>query len=169
LTKGGTPVTLRITSSQGNALRQSEEAVITNDLQAIGIKVTEVDTASLGKTGASGDFDMFLFGWVLSPFPSGNDAIYESAAKGGANSENFDKINDPKVDALITKADNDLDATQQAADYNSADTELWAQMYTLPLFQKPTLLVYNTKFVNMFNDPTLEGPTFNEQLWGVKA
>jgi len=169
LMKNGQPVTLRITSSQGNALRQSEEAVIINDEAQIGIKLTEVDTASLGKTGSTGDFDLFLFGWVDSPFASGNDAIYESPAKGGANSENFGKIDDPKIDSLITQADGALDSTQQAALYNQADAEVWAQMYTLPLFQKPTLLVYNSKYVNMYNDPTLEGPTFNEPLWGVRG
>jgi len=168
LMKDGQPVTLRITSFQGNELRQSEEAVIINDEAQIGIRLTEVDTTSFGKTATTGDFDLLLFSWFDSPFPSGNDPIYESQAKGGHHSLNFDKIDDPKIDALITQADGTLDPTQQAALYNQADAEVWAQMYTLPLFQRPTILVYDAKYMNVYNDPASEGPTFNEQLWGVK-
>lgn len=170
LTKAGKPVTLRITSTQGNALRQSEEQVVVNDLAQIGIKVNEVDTTHLGKTLASGDFDMIIFEWVETPFASGNDATYQTqSADGSIGGSNYDKYSDPKVDALIAKADNALDPAQQASYYNQADALIWQDMATLPLFQKPTLLVYQNKYVNLVNNITSYGPPYNQDAWGVSA
>ena len=104
--KGGAKVSMRITSTQGNALRSSEEQFIINALKQIGITVTETDTSTLGKTLAGGDFDMIIFAWDNTPFPSGNDALY--ADPKGAGASNFDNADEPAVDQLITQVDNTL-------------------------------------------------------------
>jgi hypothetical protein len=40
-------------------------------------------------------------------------------------------------------------------------------MVTLPLFQKPTLLVYQSRYRNMANNITTEGPVSSMEQWGL--
>src|SRR5262249_40317447 len=67
-TPSGQPVTLRISYTQGNVLRQQTCELIQTELAALGIKVNVTPIASLGKTLSSGDFDMIIFAWVNTPF-----------------------------------------------------------------------------------------------------
>ena len=170
LTKGGKPVTLRISSTQGNALRASEEQFVINAIAPLGIKATEADVASLGKTLGSGNFDMIIFAWVDTPFISGNDAIFQTAnSNTGAGGSNYDNYSNPKVDALISQADNTLDQTQRLALYNQVDQLLWQDNYNLPLFQRSTAVVYQNKFQGFHVNATAEGPTWNQETWIEKA
>ncbi len=165
-TKAGKAVTLKITSTQGNKLRNSEEAYVINALAPLGIAVTEKDTTGLGKTLSSHDFDMIIFGWVDTPYASGNDSIFQTVTK-STGGQNYDSYSNKAVDALIAKADVDLDPAKQTDYYNQVDAILWNDMVTLPLFQKPTLLVYQNKYKNMVNNITSEGPVYNMEQWAL--
>ncbi len=170
LTKGGKPVTMRISSTAGNALRASEEQFIVNAVSQIGIKATETDVSSLGDTLAKGDFDMIVFAWVNTPFLSGNDALYQTAnTKTGAGSSNFDAYSDPTVDSLIQKADTTMGDTARAAVYNQVDAQLWKTFYSLPLFQRAVSIVYQNKFANFHVNTTAESSTYNMLDWGEKG
>jgi peptide/nickel transport system substrate-binding protein len=170
LTKGGQPVTMRISSTQGNALRASEEQFIINAIAPLGIKATDTDVAKLGPTLSKGDFDMIVFAWVGTPFLSSNDGIYQTAnTSNGNGGENYDAFVDPKVDALITQADGTLDQTARQKVYNQVDQQLWADNYSLPLFQRPTAVVYANNYVGFTTNPTNEGPTYNMESWIEKA
>lgn len=164
--RAGKEVTLRITSTQGNKLRQSEEAYVINALSRIGIKVTEADTTGLGKTLSGGTFDLIIFAWVDAPFASGNDSIFQTKTK-SAGGQNFDGYSNKTVDSLIAQTDVTLDADQEASLYNQVDAMLWRDMVTLPLFQKPTLLVYRETYQNLHNNITSEGPVYNEEQWAA--
>ncbi|MGH3848148.1 MAG: ABC transporter substrate-binding protein [Pseudonocardiaceae bacterium] len=170
LTKDGKAVTMRISSTQGNALRSSEEQFIINAIAPLGIKATETDVSSLGKTLAGGNFDMIVFAWIATPFPSANDAIYQTAdTKTGAGSSNYDAYASPASDAIITQADNSLENAQRTTLYNQLDSQLWKDYYNLPLFQRAVGLVWQKNFLNLMNNPQQEGPTFNMEAWTEKA
>ncbi len=169
LTKGGQAVTMRISSTAGNALRSSEEQFVINAIAPLGIKATETDVSSLGDALTKGNFDMIIFAWVSTPFVSGNDAIYQSAnTQTGAGSSNFDSYSNPTVDKLIAQADNTLNQTQRLAIYNQVDTQLWKTYYNLPLFQRPVAIVYQNKYVNLHVNATAESSTYNMEQWGEK-
>ncbi len=168
LTKGGQAVTLHITSTQGNQLRNTEEQFVANALAPLGIKVTEVDTTGLGKTLSGGTFDMIIFAWVQTPFASGNDPIFQTKTK-NTGGQNYDGYSNPTVDSLIAQADVALDPAKQTSLYNQVDALLWNDMATLPLFEKPTLLVYSSKYHNMQDNITSEGPVYNEEQWTVSS
>ncbi|MFI6492429.1 hypothetical protein [Streptomyces sp. NPDC050564] len=40
--------------------------------------------------------------------------------------------------------------------------------YVLPLYQKPTVLAVQTRFVNMRDNATNVGPPYNTAEWGLK-
>ncbi|MCU4183531.1 ABC transporter family substrate-binding protein [Acidiferrimicrobium sp. IK] len=170
LTKGGQAVTMRISSTAGNALRSSEEQFVINSIAPLGIKATETDVSSLGDALSKGNFDMIIFAWVNTPFLSGNDAIYQTAnTSTGAGSSNYDGYSDPTVDKLITQADNTLDTTARTAIYNQVDAQLWKTFYNLPLFQRPVAIVYQNKYVNFQVNATAESSTYNMEQWAEKA
>lgn len=170
LMKGGKPVTLRISSTQGNALRASEEQFVVNALAPIGIKVTETDVASLGKTLAAGNFDLIIFAWVATPFPSANDAIYQTAnMTTGNGSSNYDAYSSTAADDIITKVDATSDTTQRTSMYNQLDSQLWKDFYNLPLFQRAQGLAYSNKYSGLMNNPQQEGSTYNMEAWAQKA
>ena len=168
LTRQGRAVTLRITSTQGNALRASEEQFVAAALAKIGISVVEADTSDLTGTLTSGNFDLALFSWVQTPVASGDDPIYQTATH-STGADNFDHFSLPQVDALIAQADVATTPAAEATLYNQVDALLWKGMVSLPLFQEPTVLVYQSQYRNLHNNITSEGPVYNEEQWGVPA
>jgi peptide/nickel transport system substrate-binding protein len=166
LTKAGRPVTLRITSTLGNTLRNAEEAYVIAQLAKIGINVTEQDTAGLRTTLTWHDFDLIIFAWSDTPFPSGSDPIFQTKTR-STGAQNYDSYANRTVDALIGLAGLELDRAKQISLYNRADAILWKDMVTLPLFQKPTLLVYQSRYRNMVNNITTEGPVSGMEQWGL--
>jgi peptide/nickel transport system substrate-binding protein len=165
-TKAGKAVTLNISSTQGNKLRASEEAFVINALAPLGIVVTEKDVTGLSKTLASHAFDMIIFAWLDTPFASGNDAIFQTKTKSTGGS-NYNSYTNSAVDALIAKADVVLDPAKQTDYYNQVDAIVWNDMVALPLFQKPTLLIFQTKYKNMQTSLTSEEASWNIQDWAL--
>jgi peptide/nickel transport system substrate-binding protein len=165
-TKAGKAVTVNITSTQGNKLRNSEEAFVINALAPLGIVVTEKDTTGLSKTLSDHSFDMIIFAWLDTPFASGNDAIFQTKTK-STGASNYDGYANPAVNALIAQADVELDPAKQAADYNAVDALVWNDLVALPLFQKPTLLIFQTKYKNMQTSLTSEEASWNIQDWAL--
>jgi peptide/nickel transport system substrate-binding protein len=165
LSRRGRPVTLRITSSQANKVRNAEEVYVINQLKQLGIVVTERDTLALDATLKSHDFDLVIFGWSASPFPSGTDPIFQTRTK-SSGGLNYDSYSNKTVDDLISRGEAELDHSKQGDLYNQVDAILWRDMVSLPLFESPTLLVYQSKYRNLGNNVTNEGPMYNMQMWG---
>jgi peptide/nickel transport system substrate-binding protein len=167
LTKGGKRLSLRISTTLGNALRTQEEQVIQAQLRPAGIDVQIVNYKSSDLFGTElpkGNFDIALFAWVSTPFPSGNNPIYTTAS--GSNYDNFGY---PDLDAKLAAGASALDHTAEAAAYNDADTIAWQRMVTLPLFQKPTFIAVRNTFANVGDNSTSEGPFWNAESWGLKT
>jgi peptide/nickel transport system substrate-binding protein len=162
-TPDGTPVKLSFSYTQSNKLRETTAELVQADLAKIGIKLTLVPKPDLGFLG-TGDYDMVVFAWVGTPFVSGNRDLW--ATNGGGN---YGKYSNPQADTLLSKASLDIDPTQQAADFNAADTIMADDAYVLPLYQKPVFLAASAQFVNIRNNATSVGPSYNIQDWGLKA
>jgi peptide/nickel transport system substrate-binding protein len=111
----------------------------------------------------AGGFQIALFAWVGSPFISGTPPIYESPANG--LQQNYSRTGTPEIDNLLKKwltltSDKDIADTG-----NQIDKLLWDQMATLPLYQKPTFIAYNSKVQNVQDNPTSQGPLWNANTW----
>ncbi len=162
-TPQGTPVTLGFKYTQSNKLRETTAELVQADLAKIGVKVTLQPEPDLGFLG-TGDFDMVVFAWVGSPFLSGNRELW--ITNGGGN---FGHYSNPQVDTLMKKSATDLDPAQMIADQNAADTIMAQDAYVLPLYQKPVFIAVSSQFVNIRNNATNIGPSYNMQDWGVRA
>ena len=72
--------------------------------------------------------------------------MLEALAKAGdatTAGQNYTKVKDPQVDALLNATDQETDPAKRAAQFNQADQQLATNDVTvIPLFQKPTQLGY---------------------------
>jgi peptide/nickel transport system substrate-binding protein len=171
-TCGGTPATVRFTTTVGNQRRATSAAIFSQQLQAVGIKVNvEFQPANpnfFGTTLPNHDFDIAEYAWLGGPDPSGFDAIYQcsnpAANLGGSN---YKLYCNKTVDALIKKGDSDLNAADRTATYEKAASIIAHDVAVIPLYSPPQILVYKSGIQGMqnSNNPTLEGPTWNIEQW----
>ena len=61
-----------------------------------------------------------------------------------------------------------LDPRRRAASLNAADAELSKGLPALPLYQRPTYLVYTSNVHGMRDNPTNAGPTWNAEDWWLE-
>ena len=167
--KGGKKLSFRLRVKSPNPLREQLEQLIQDDLKGVGIDVKIVNFSepdSIGGIGSKGDFDLFIFAWVKTPFPiSGAQQTFNSDSD-----SNFGKYVNPAVDAGLKKAATQLDKADQAAELNKVDEILWEDIPTIPLFQKPAgMLAYSSKYGNIKDNTTSEGFFWNANEWGIKS
>lgn len=168
---------LTIAYTQGNQVRQTECQMFADAAKQLGITVNVTATDSLGKTLTQADsnhhYDVIVFAWVATPFPaSGNAPLYQSAtAQGGGDNwgGNYGHYTNADVDKWLSDSLANTDPKAVIKDLNEADAQISADAYTLPLYQKPTLLAYVNKWGNIRDNATSVGPPYNVQEWGLKA
>jgi len=166
--KGGKTLAMNISTTAGNALRQNQETIFKQQMQKLGIKITIKNYPAdkfFGDIVPNEKYDIADFAWVGTPFPvSSNVDIYKT--NGG---ENWIAYSNPQVDQWLQQAVASTDPQKAIDLMNQVDTQLWKDVATIPLYQKPTYIAYRTKFVNIQDNPTSAGPVWNIWDWGVKA
>lgn len=169
----GQRLSLRISTTAGNRLREDTELVVVDQLADVGIEITidnregsAVFDKFFPESGdpADRDFDIALFAWAGSPFPSFNSALY-----GTGSGQNLMGYSDPELDALFDRAIAESDPAAMAALYNRVDELLWEDLPTIPLYAKPTFLPYRSTITNVIDNPTTRGPLWNAEQWGRQA
>ncbi len=173
--KEGKKLELEIMTTQNNPLREDTIDVMTQQLQPAGIKIKKFLNADIfeGKevprSLAGGQFQIGLFAWVATAFPSSNQSIYQTPVDAQNFGQNYSRGGDPRVDAAFQKLATSTEADAVKAAANEADKYLWENMYTLPLYQKPTFIAYNPNLVNIEDNPTSAGLLWNLDKIARKA
>jgi peptide/nickel transport system substrate-binding protein len=166
--KDGAKLSLRISTTAGNQLRETQEQLVQAQLREIGveIKIANADsTKFFGEWLPDGNFDIANFGWVGNPFAiSSNQDIYRTG--GGSN---YGAYASKRVDQLFAQAVREVDEAKAAELGNQIDQQLTADMATIPLYAKPTYLAVRNTFTGVGDNATQEGPFWNANLWGQKA
>lgn len=156
---------LRIRYTVGNAIRQSECELFAGYARQLGVNVTIQPTDSLGTTLSTGDYDVIVFGWIMSPFPYGGaQQLWLSSSP-----SNYGKYVNPEVDQLVNDAASATDVGSAAAQLNRADEIMAEDAYVLPLYQKPTLIAIRNNLGNIRNNSSLDGPFYNMSEWGFRV
>jgi len=153
----------------GNGIRQNTCELFAAAMANLGITVNVSPTDNLGatltQTGAGYSYDIVDFAWVASPFPaSNNQPVYTT--NGGSN---YGGYSNAQVDAWMNQAASTTDQAQLISDLNNADQQISKDAYTLPLYQKPTLIAFYPNLVNVRDNATQSGPTYNVGQWGLKS
>jgi peptide/nickel transport system substrate-binding protein len=166
--KNGQTLSLTISTTAGNALRQNQETIFKQQMQALGIKITIQNYPAdkfFGDIVPNEKYDIADFAWVGTPFPvSSNVGIY-----GTGGGENWVDYSNKQVDQWLKQAVAETDPQKANALMNQVDTQLFKDAVTMPLYQKPTYIAYRDKFANIQDNPTSAGPVWNITSWGVKS
>ncbi len=170
--KDGVPLSLEITTTSGNKLRELAEQVLQSQLAAVGIElvINNVPASTLFGNWASGgplqrgNFDIAMDTWGPDIDPDGFVSIlFESASipteEGGG--WNFFRINDPALDDAIAagRSTVDLEARKQAySDVSRLVTDSYAY---IPL--------YNRLLINAFDNDVQgwEPNPWEEFTWDI--
>jgi len=160
------PLTMKYTV--GNAIRQTECQLFAQAAKSLGVTVNVSTTDDLGATlthaDKQHDYDVIVFAWVANPFfTSGNAPNYLTGA-----GNNFGGYSNPQVDNLLNQAVPNPDRATQVKLDNQVDAIISQDAYTLPLYQKPTLLAFYQNIGNLRDNATSMGPPYNAQEWGFK-
>lgn len=164
--KAGKPLSFRLSTTSGNALRETQGELFKSQMQTLGIDIKIDNSPSkvlFGERLPKGNFDIANFAWVSSPFPTGNKSLY-----GTGGGSNYGKYSNTAVDKMFTDANAILDDAKKAEAFNKIDKVLWDDMVSLPLYQKPTFIAYSEKYANIGDNASLEGPFWNVGTWGLK-
>ncbi|HEX5879940.1 MAG TPA: ABC transporter substrate-binding protein, partial [Actinomycetota bacterium] len=167
-TKGGKKLSLRISTTAGNALREAQESLIQSQAKAAGIDIQIKNAPSdvfFETWLPEGNFDIANFAWVGTPFAiSSTKALFTFPSD-----SNYGSYDNPKVKQLYDQAIAELDPATAADLGNQIDAQMWADMAIIPLYQKPTFIAWRNTFANIGDNSTQDGPFWNANLWGQKA
>ena len=157
--------------TQTNTERATECQIFAQEMAQLGITIKIEGTDSLGKTLTQADanhtYDIIVFAWVDTPFwDTGNAPLYESNPTATVTGGNYGFYTNSQVDSLLQQATQTLDLTKAASLENQADKIISQDAYTLPLFQKDSMIAFNSNLVNVRDNITSQGPTYNLQDWG---
>jgi peptide/nickel transport system substrate-binding protein len=166
--KDGKKLSLRISTTAGNQLRETQEELFQAQMKEIGvdIKISNADsTKFFGEWLPNGNFDIANFAWVGSPFSiSGSQATYLTGS-----GSNYGAYSSKKVDDLFKQASAEFDDQKAAELGNQIDQQITADMATIPLYQKPTFIAWRNTFGNISDNSTQDGPFWNANIWGQKT
>jgi peptide/nickel transport system substrate-binding protein len=166
--KDGKKLSLRISTTAGNQLRETQEELFQAQMKEIGvdIKISNVESTKFFSDWLpNGNFDIANFAWVGSPFSiSGSQATYVTGGGG-----NYGSYESKKVDDLFKQAMGEFDDAKATELGNQIDQQLTTDMVTIPLYQKPTFIAWRNTFANIGDNSTQDGPFWNANLWGQKT
>jgi peptide/nickel transport system substrate-binding protein len=172
--KGSQKLSFELMTTQNNPLRENTIDVITSQLKDAGIQIKKYLNPDIfagkekPKSLEAGGFQIALFAWVSSPYISGNQSIY-ATPKGDNIGQNYSRAGNPAVDALFPQINASTDQAKSGELGNQVDTLLWGDMYTLPLYQKPTFIAYSSKYTGVVENATNAGPLWDSTKIAKKA
>jgi peptide/nickel transport system substrate-binding protein len=163
----GERLSFEFTSTAGNALRELAFEVIQEQVKESGIELKSAfgDAAVVfgNKVLVAGNYDLFMFAWVGNPDPGGSVEIWK--CKG---SQNFTGYCNEEATEFLESSDTLLDPAARADAMNQADALMAADIPTIPLYQKPTFLAFNTKLHGVSDNATQEGFAWNIEEWWIE-
>ena len=156
---------LRFRHTVGNQLRANTAQLFQASMKQLGLDITIQTTDALSATLNSGDFDVMIFAWVLTPLVGTQAKDLWSTT----SPQNYAKHSDPEYDKIAEEAAKTTDEAKLAELNNQAVKILTENAVVLPLFQRSNMIAVEKTFVNVRNNGTSAGPAYNTQDWGASA
>ncbi len=88
---------------------------------------------------------------------------------GKNGSQDWTGFSNSQFDQLVTTASKQLNPNTAAGYYDQADTRLWDEMVSLPLFAEPTALVWSRTIGGVNAMPLSTSLLWYAQLWAVRT
>jgi peptide/nickel transport system substrate-binding protein len=163
-TCGGYPAQVRYTWTASVATRTTQEAIIKQQLKSIGIDVTEAPLSAnviFAPAGLpSGDYDLANFAWVTGADPSGYVPTWSC---GGPS--NYLNYCNRAVTRLLAASNSELDPAKRTKLLQQADALLANDVPAIPMYSRPTPLIWRSNVLGMKNNASLTGFAWNIEDW----
>jgi peptide/nickel transport system substrate-binding protein len=168
----GQDLSFTINSTSGNPTRAQTEELFQAQMKKIGVKINiqNYDASTLfGTNLPTGQFQIAEFAWVTTPYVSGNQSIYCSYQNTTKCSQNYNHAANTHVDDLVNTGASAPSTAQESTDYNKADSILWQNMVTLPLYQKPQFWAWSNNLKGVLPNTSSVGVTWNAENWTISG
>jgi ABC-type transport system substrate-binding protein len=169
----GAPFQLHMVYDAGDPWAAAAAPVIRTELDAAGLDTTLYPANSAARTGqilATGFADLALLPVTFTPYMSQTLSWYATllgpAGKNG--SQDWTGYSSSQFDRLLEAASQQLNPNTAAGYYSQADTQLWDEMVSLPLFAEPTALVWSRTIGGVTPTPMSDSLLWYAQLWAVR-
>jgi ABC-type transport system substrate-binding protein len=157
------------TTTSGNPLRALTFEIIQKQMKSVGIEFTArfISPAVLFGGGmlAAGDYEAVLFTFLSDP--TGPATFFGIGGCGG--DQNYSASCNKKASAKLQKAQFTADAAERNKLLQDAEVILADEVFSIPLFSRPTYLLNNTKVKGPVKNPTQQGSTWNAETWSVTS
>ena len=155
--------TIRIGYSAPNQRRTNIVSLIKSSCDQVGFDIEDIgDGSFLTPDGAlfTGDYEVALFAWAGSGQKASGQEIYATGRgqnMGGYSNETVDEA----WSTLAASSDDDVWLEQ----VTTIESELWNDLYGIPLFAHPNVIAYNSAIQNVRSTATQNGVTWNAEQW----
>jgi ABC-type transport system substrate-binding protein len=170
----GTPFTLHMVVDESDPWAAAAAPEIREELVAAGLDTTLVTVTSARVAGQAlsvGFADLSVVPVTFSPYMSQTLAWYTMllgpAGKNG--SLDWTGFSNSQFDQLVETASQQLNPNTAATYYAQADTRLWDEMVSLPLYAEPTALVWSRTIGGMTPTPRSDSLLWFAQLWATRV
>ncbi len=166
----GHDLTFTIQSTSGDTIRSQTEALFQAQMKAIGIKINIQNydaNTFFGTNLPGGEYQIAEFAWTSTPFVSGNQTIYCSYTDTQNCGQNWTHSANAHVDQLMASGTSAPSPSKETTDFNQADSVLWHDMVTLPLYQKPQFWAWSNSLKGVTPNTSNVGVTWNAENWSI--
>jgi peptide/nickel transport system substrate-binding protein len=169
----GAPFSLHMVYDSTDPWAAEAAPVIQDELLAAGLDTTMLPVAGATQTGevlAAGFADLAVLPQSFSPYMSQSIAWYTDllGPPGKNGSQNWTRYSSTAFNNLVTTASQQLNPDKAQTYYNQADTLLWHDMVSLPLYAEPTALVWSRTIGGVSAQPRSNSLLWFAQLWAVR-
>jgi len=169
----GVPFTIHMVVDAADPWAVQAAPVIRSELLAAGLDTTTYNADSAQDAGmilANGLADLAVMPETFSPYLSQTLAWYSMllGPPGKNGSEDWTNYDDSQFDQLLETASQQLNPNTAATDYAQADTQLWDEMVSLPLFAEPSALAWSRTIGGVTPTPRSDSLLWYAQLWAVR-
>jgi len=162
-TCSGTKVAFDFASTTGNALRTLAFTIFQDQAAKAGIQLRNafVPAGTLfGSKLPAHDFDLAMFTYLVTVDPH-----YVVSTFSCGNASNYTEYCNRKVTKWLGQSDRELNDNKRLALIKKVGKVLASDIPMVPLYQRPTYLVYKTSVHGMVDNATSQGPSFNAENW----
>jgi peptide/nickel transport system substrate-binding protein len=162
-TCNGTKVAFDFASTSGNALRTLAFTIFQDQAAKAGIQLRNafVPAGTLfGSKLPAHDFDLAMFTYLVTVDPH-----YVVSTFSCGNASNYTEYCNRNVTKWLGQSDRELNDAKRLALIKKVGKVLSSDVPMIPLYQRPTYLVYKTSVHGMVDNATSQGPSFNAENW----
>lgn len=152
---------------QLNKRRVDTIALIQESCKQAGFNVVDAGTPDFFENAVvNGNYDVALFAWIGSPLVTGSNAAFQTDPN-EQPAQNYGKYSNPQVDAWIAELSQTVDEAKQVQLMKQIDTQIWKDLYTIPLFAHPGVLASSKNAEGVEFNATQAELTWNAEKWSL--